>query len=102
MLSIEELRNLALLARIDVPDAELEGLRGQLDEILGFVAQVQGADTSSLADIGVTDASTLPKLRNVFRDDGEPHETGRYSESIIGNFPSSINGSLKVKKILEK
>ena len=45
MLSIEELRKLAGLARIEMADNELEELRGQLDEIIGVVGEVQAADT---------------------------------------------------------
>ncbi|HEY4504864.1 MAG TPA: Asp-tRNA(Asn)/Glu-tRNA(Gln) amidotransferase subunit GatC [Candidatus Paceibacterota bacterium] len=96
MLSIEELRKLAGLARIEMPDNELEELRGQLDEILGYVGEVSKADVSSVPEVSV------PDLRNVFREDYGPHENGKYSEAIIKNFPSSSNGSLKVKKILEK
>lgn len=98
MLSIEELRKLAELARIEVPDSELEELRGQLGTILDYVGQIQTADTE-----GVPEAKdSLPPLRNVFRDDNEPHETGLYTDSIVANFPKSEGGYLKVKKILEK
>ena len=98
MLSIEELRKLAELARIDVPDSELEELRGQLGTILDYVAQIQTADTE-----GVPDAKdSLPTLRNVFREDTLPHETGMYTAEIMANMPASEGGYLKVKKILEK
>ena len=96
MLSIEELRNLASLARIAMPDNELEELRSQLDEIIGFVGEVQKADTSSVGEVA------LPELRNVFRDDGVPHETGKFTRDIVANFPDSKDGYLRVKKILEK
>ena len=39
MLSIEELRKLAGLARIAMADDELEELRSQLDEIIEFVGE---------------------------------------------------------------
>ncbi|HEY4493094.1 MAG TPA: Asp-tRNA(Asn)/Glu-tRNA(Gln) amidotransferase subunit GatC [Candidatus Paceibacterota bacterium] len=106
MLSIEELRNLASLARIAMPDNELEELRSQLDEIIGFVGEVQKADTTSLKLRGASTSSVgevaLPELRNVFRDDGVPHETGKFTRDIVANFPDSKDGYLRVKKILEK
>ncbi len=87
---------MAGLARIEMPDDELEELRGQLDEIIGFVGEVQKADTSSVGEVA------LPEMHNVFRDDGEPHTTGAYTEDIMKNFPASEKGYLRVKKILEK
>lgn len=96
MITIEELRKLAGLARIEVPDSELEELRGQLDQILEFVGQVQKADVSSVPEL------TLPIQRNVFREDGEPHVAGLYTAEITQNFSDSDRGYLRVKKILDK
>ncbi|OHA72265.1 MAG: hypothetical protein A3A27_00455 [Candidatus Wildermuthbacteria bacterium RIFCSPLOWO2_01_FULL_47_18] len=96
MLGIGELRKLAELARIKMPDNELEELCGQLDEILGYVSEVQRADVSSVPK------HILPPLRNVFREDGEAHEHGIFTEAIMANVPSSEGGYVKVKKILEK
>jgi len=102
MLSIEELRKLASLARIAMDDDELEELRSQLDEIIGFVGEVQKADTTSLFELRGASTSLLPELRNVFRDDGAPHDTGKFTHDIVANFPDSDRGYLRVKKILEK
>lgn len=109
MLSIEELRKLSELARISVPDAELEELRGQLETILTYVGEIQTADTTSLSELrsastaGVAEAKTsLPALRNVWREDDAPHATGEYTEAIVANFPKREGDFLKVKKILEK
>lgn len=96
MISIDEVRKLALLARTDMADNELEELRGQLDEILGFVGEVAKADVSSVP------ALTMPIPYNTFREDGVPHETGEFTNAIVSNFPDQDNGFLRVKKILEK
>ena len=96
MLSIEEMRKLAGLARIRVPDSELEELRGQLGQIVEFVGQVQAADTRGVGELDI------PELRNVFREDGEAHEAGKFTKEIVSNFPESDKGFLRVKKILEK
>ena len=107
MISIEEVRKLAGLARIEMPEGELEELRGQLDEILGYVGEVQKADTSSLGERsdlpgGGLTSGEIAGGRNVFREDAEPHETGKHTDEIVANFPKSEKGYLKVKKILEK
>ena len=103
MLTIEELRKLALLARIEVPDEELESLRGQMEKILEYVKQVQACPAESRTGRDEAgEAGDLPQLRNVFREDSEPHESGKYTEAIMANVPSSHNGFVKVKKIIEK
>ena len=79
-----------------MPDNELEELRGQLDDILGYVSEVQKADVSNVP------ATIVPELRNVFREDAEPHRGGAFTEAILSNAPSTENGFLKVKKIIEK
>lgn len=81
-------------------DNELEELRGQLDEIIGFVGEVQAADTSGVQN--PSSEGVLPMQRNVFRKDGEPHESGKFTKEIVANFPVSEGGYLKVKKVLEK
>ena len=48
MLSLEQVRAIARLARIEVPDAEIEALRGQLNGILSMVERMQGVDTSGV------------------------------------------------------
>ena len=101
MLSIEELRKLSELARIEVPDSELEELRGQLDTILTYVGEIQTADTNNTARPAVA-LGEGGELRNVWREDGEPHETGKYTKDIVANFPDKEGDYLRVKKILEK
>lgn len=96
MISIEELRKLSELSRIGVPNSELEELRGQLEQILEFVSDVQKADVSGVDEVSV------PEHHNVFREDGEAHEAGKYTDAIVANFPDKHNGFLRVKKIIEK
>jgi Asp-tRNA(Asn)/Glu-tRNA(Gln) amidotransferase C subunit len=38
--------------------------------------------------------------RNAFREDENPHETGKYTESIIKNAPEKEGNYVKVRKIL--
>jgi len=48
-LSSDDVRRIARLARIEVSAAEVESTRGQLNDILGFVAQLQSVDTAAIA-----------------------------------------------------
>lgn len=95
MISIEEVKKLTELARIAVPDAELEELRADLDRILDYVGQVQ-----KLAGEKVD--RDLPEHRNVFRDDREPHEPGKYTEAILKQAPDRSGDYIRVKKVLEQ
>jgi aspartyl-tRNA(Asn)/glutamyl-tRNA(Gln) amidotransferase subunit C len=63
-LSLDEVRHLAVLARIDLDDAHLARLAGQLDQILHAVARVTEVATE---DVPAT-SHPLP-LANVFRTD---------------------------------
>ncbi len=47
-LSPDDVRRIARLARIEVSDAEVERTRLQLNDILGFVEQLQSIDTKGI------------------------------------------------------
>lgn len=48
-LSPDDVRRIARLARIEVSAAEVENTRTQLNDILGFVEQLQSVDTAGIA-----------------------------------------------------
>ncbi|QDV46519.1 Glutamyl-tRNA(Gln) amidotransferase subunit C [Stieleria neptunia] len=47
-LSADDVRKLALLARLEISDEEVEHLGPQLESILGFVAKLSELDTSDV------------------------------------------------------
>jgi aspartyl-tRNA(Asn)/glutamyl-tRNA(Gln) amidotransferase subunit C len=63
-LTPEQVRWIAHLARLELTDAELATLTGQLSAIVGYVAQLQEVNTD-----GVEPLAHALELRNVFRDD---------------------------------
>jgi aspartyl-tRNA(Asn)/glutamyl-tRNA(Gln) amidotransferase subunit C len=63
-ISLDEVRHVARLARLDLTDGEIETLQGELSALLDHVDKVRLLDT---ADVPPT-AHPLP-LRNVLRDD---------------------------------
>ncbi len=96
-ISVEEVRHVALLARLELSDDELAVLSGELSALLDHVEQIRRLDTSGVPPT----AHPLP-MRNVLRED-EPRpglsaaealaaapavEDGRYSvPSILGDEP---------------
>ena len=94
MATKDDVRKLAALARLSITDRELETLAAEFDAILGYVGQLEKLD------IETTPGKELPPLRNVFRDDGEPHEAGAYTEKVAAQFPDREGDALVVKQII--
>lgn len=88
-----DVQKLADLARIEVSSDELEELELELPVILDFVELVQ--------ESGATLEKKLGTHYNIYREDSEPHETGKYSERLIEAMPQNKNGYLKVRKIIQ-
>lgn len=93
MATNDEVRKLAALARVRVSDADLDSFVKEFDAILAYVGQLERLDLPSV------DATT-PLLHNVFREDGGPHESGRYTEAIAAQFPDRDGDALRVKQII--
>jgi len=94
MISKDEIKKLADLARIEIPENELESLAGEIDAILGYVGQVKSisGDVAGGVEVGV--------VKNVWREDANPTDPETYSKELIAEFPQSERNYLKVKKIL--
>ena len=60
----DEVRHVALLARIALSDAEIAQFQEQLERILDHIAQLQSLDTTD-----VPPTSHVLPLKNVLRDD---------------------------------
>jgi aspartyl/glutamyl-tRNA(Asn/Gln) amidotransferase C subunit len=93
MATIEEVKKLSALARIRVEDSELEKFTSEFDAILAYVGQLESL---RFPESGVR----RPELRNVMREDGEPHETGKYTEKLVEQFPTRDGDALSVKQII--
>ena len=92
----EEVLKLAKLARIEMGADEAENLAHEFEAILGYVDEIKGASHSAEAS---RDRS-VPTLRNVMREDANPHESGIYTEDLLNEVPSREQNLVKVKKIL--
>ncbi len=96
MVTIQEIEKLASLARVELKDAEKEKLRADVDAILGYVSELQ--KISGIDGEGNHAHSQAPF--NVMREDGQPHESGIYTETLVGSAPRREGDYVKVKKIL--
>ncbi|MHB8870932.1 MAG: aspartyl-tRNA(Asn)/glutamyl-tRNA (Gln) amidotransferase subunit C [Candidatus Doudnabacteria bacterium Gr01-1014_77] len=93
ILTSEQVRKIAALARIKLTDDEVEKFRKELSVVLDYVSELEKVNTD-----GVEEISQVTGLENVLRED-----TARLSEfrdAIIASFPESKDGFLKIKSIL--
>ncbi len=88
----EDLDKLAKLSRLSLTDEEKEKLALEFDSILGYVSEIEKVSVGErVLEAGL--------LRNIMREDGEPHESGLYTEAILNNAPDTEDGYLKVKQV---
>ena len=93
-LSRDEVLKLALLSRLKLSDEEIERFRGELREILDYVAQLDRVDTT-----GLEPTYQVTGLKNVMRKD-EVIDYGVKTEELLKNAPAVENGQFKVKRVL--
>ena len=69
MISIEEIKKLALLARIEIKADEARELQKDLGAILDYVSKLKEAPPAVVSDVGRPTGLKAPDIFNVFRDD---------------------------------
>lgn len=97
-ISKEEITKLADLARIEIPEKEVESLALEMDSILDYVKTIQDfhSDDTQQKD----EVNERLEVINIMREDENPSESGNYTDDVLREFPNKQNGYLKVKKIL--
>lgn len=92
-ITLEEVKKLANLARLKVSDEEASKLQGELGAILNYVGQINTLLTD--ADIVATHI-----VSNVLRSDIAIESTSDTKELIMKDAPDTLDGYVKVKKII--
>ena len=87
-------RKISELARIDVPDADLEPLAQELSAILGWIEQLGEVDTDDVAPL----RSVMP-ITHPWRDDVV--DDGDRQAAITKNAPSAHDGYFVVPRVVE-
>ena len=93
----EKVLDLAKLARIKISDEEAESLSHEFESILNYVGEVREVGKFDKPD--KFNKEEFP-IRNVMREDGEPHESEIYTKKILEQAPAHEGNYIKVKKIL--
>ncbi|MDB4984365.1 MAG: Glu-tRNAGln amidotransferase subunit [Patescibacteria group bacterium] len=81
-----------MLARVGVPEAELDQVAGEIDAIVGYI--------DILNTVNVEDIVDMPLQVNVTHADANATTTGTYFDTLIAAAPDSQDGFYKVPKIL--
>jgi aspartyl-tRNA(Asn)/glutamyl-tRNA(Gln) amidotransferase subunit C len=93
MLSPEEVKKIATMARIELREDEIEKYRNDLSSVLDYVDALKEVNTDGLEIV-----SSVTGLENVDRPD-EP-KTVDYQEKIMRNAPERKDRYYKLKSIL--
>lgn len=93
MLEKKDIEKLADLARLEVPEDEKETLRMEVDAILGYVGEIQKLSVGE-------PKKEAGEVRNVFREDKDPHLPGEFTTELLEEAPEKEDGYIRVKKIL--
>lgn len=86
---------IAQLARIRVPEADLDGLAEELSNILGWVEQLDEVDTEGVAPMAsVTEGMSLRQRSDAVTD-------GDCRDAVLSNAPEERDGFFVVPKVIE-
>jgi len=95
MLSKDEVKSIASLARIGIEDKELEDYQKNLSAILDYFKELQELDTKKVEPIG-----HITGRNNVSRKDERGEVIKKERENILKNAPERRDNYVKVKSVL--
>lgn len=96
MIDEQTIDKLAHLSRISISDNERKGFLKDFEAILGYVSEI-----ASLPVVSIDQKNTPSSaLRNIMREDENPHEKGVHTDEVLREAPRVSDGYIKVKKIL--
>jgi aspartyl-tRNA(Asn)/glutamyl-tRNA(Gln) amidotransferase subunit C len=90
----EDVRKIAFLARLRVPEDELDRLAGELSGIIDWVEQLNEVDTEEVAPMTSVAEMTLPR-----RDDSVTD--GNCQDAVLANAPEREGDFYAVPKVVE-
>ena len=85
---------IAKLARIRLPEQDLDPLAGELSNILTWIEQLSELDTEGVAPMTSAVEVTLPRRADAVTDGG-------YADKVVANAPEAAHGFFVVPKVVE-
>jgi aspartyl-tRNA(Asn)/glutamyl-tRNA(Gln) amidotransferase subunit C len=90
----DTVRRIAHLARVAVPESDVEHLRGELNAILAFVEQLQEVNIDGIEPMTSVTPMAMKKRADVVTD-------GSIADDIVKNAPQSHDNFFLVPKVIE-
>jgi aspartyl-tRNA(Asn)/glutamyl-tRNA(Gln) amidotransferase subunit C len=87
-------RTIAALARIRVPEEDLDGLAAELSHILGWIEQLDEVDTAGIEPMASVSGLELPRRADEVTDGG-------IRDQVLADAPEPENGFFTVPKVVE-
>ena len=85
---------IATLARIKVPESDLEPLARELSQIMGWIEQLNEVDVTGIEPMASVARMKLPMREDVVTDGGD-------RDAILENAPQQARGFFAVPKVVE-
>ncbi len=95
-MEIDDIKKLALMARVDMDEKEMKEIGDSFGPILDYVGQIK--EVADVSDSSYEEVADEPI--NILRDDVVTNKGGEYTDKILNQAPAKENGYLKVKQIL--
>lgn len=95
MLTPEEVRHVAMLARLGLSDEEVETMQAQLVQVLDYIAMLQQVDTSQIPPT----AQILTHLNVARPDEARPSLP---TEALLANAPATDGSFVRVPAVMEE
>ena len=93
----DDVRKVAKLSRLDIPDDDVEKYSNQLEDILEYIAQLERIDTSD-----VPPTTRAVEVVNVFRDDNVQTSSDDVRDQLLSLAPEREGEFYRVPKILSE
>lgn len=94
-ISLDEIRHLAHLSRLEFSEEEMKDMQGDMDKILGFVDKINELDLE-----GVEPLIYLSEERNVLRADESKSILSK--DEALKNAPDKDTDYFRVPKVLKR
>jgi len=94
MLTVDEIKHIALLARIGIKEEEIEKYRKDLSAVLDFFHELETVDTTNVSPIG-----HITGMMNRARLDQSVDFEQKGKDRIMKNVPETKDGFVKVKSV---
>lgn len=94
MLTEDEVKNIATLARIGLKGEEVEKYRKDLSAILDFFKELEAVPTEGVLPMG-----NSTEKSDAFREDHAASGSDAEREALLANMPAVKDGFVKVKSV---